>query len=425
MTGIGYLIKVHAVSYEINGHKITFDDPGYIGEAFDEAVKKYETKFTVSKGSKISGNDKKSFRETVRQWFNEGPKDYYSELFILTLKKISEMLKDGSIDLKKSLSAFKVSKNGIRLGDVPNGKKAFISPAILKNMEYYSQGTSFMKPTYGNNAMIDFDAFWFSILSLGFLIAYGGFRGDYYYILKPDVEAIFANNLLGLVFDILRILTDLSIKNRYILEAEELFEFSMAFDIIRDVNINLDNFMNNEVYPIRVYKVSFMGNVYLAKSVYDLSFSELIRFTNNYLKSLRSIPGWNKIFYLPPPKDDKNSKNKSKKSESKQEDSKIDMDLLYANGLTPLEQLLHIANRAIGSKKNPDNEMISFIMVKDIYRSVMSHNISVLEQSLYRILRKYVQYDASESKNIDKSLKATLYRFANIEHTKILLKSIL
>ncbi len=419
MTALGYFIINEAFDYEPSQHTIICDDTDELITAFNSALDDYSQKFDKSTGMRIAGNDKKSFIQAYKLWFNTDLPEHYIKFFIDIISKTTEAIKANKIDLTKSSNSFTTSKNGIRIGYVPKDLKAFISPAIIKNMEYYSQGTSFLKPTYGNNAMVDFDLFWFAILSVGMLIEYAGFRGDFYYMLRPDIEGVFSSeSLLQSIYDTLDILTELNIENKYSLDAEELFEFYIAFDVAKGYKNDIDKLTNNEIYPIRIFKTGKMGNVFMAKSVYDVNFNRLIDFTSKYVAKIKSLND-TRLYYYP------GQKTKQKKSEKNAEEDITEIkDSTLKEGRTPIEQLLDIAQASITSSNSGDNELTSLIMIKDIYRSIMSHNVIVLEQSLYRIIRKYAQYSDSNSKSIKPWLIASLWRFSNIGNIKAILESI-
>ncbi|RLE65825.1 MAG: hypothetical protein DRJ34_05710, partial [Thermoprotei archaeon] len=61
---------------------------------------------------------------------------------------------------------------------------------------------------------------------------------------------------------------------------------------------------------------------------------------------------------------------------------------LYQESMDPLKALFVLAEREARTNISDDNEMIAFIAAKDIYRAVNSRNYKLLENTLFRLLRK-------------------------------------
>lgn len=340
-----------------------------------------------SPGGRVVGNDLKSYRTTFLNCFHsELPEGItYPLLFIEVMKKTAILLRSGKLDPVKSLNTRSTSTFGV-------GAYFFITPSIIKQMEFYERGTSFLKPTMGKTTMMKFDPLWFSILGLGFMEAYAGFiEGAYYLITYPYLMDLLKNP--NRVLNTLGAVTSINLRRRRGLESEEVYELSLSLEIANQ----LEGIEAIETYtwPLRLYKEKLVGRALTAEKSIMLDLHDLIVF------SLRYINSWRKM------------------------ENKPIVDIKDKR-MTPLEALLFLADMELRRPISGDNEMLTFLFSKEIYKAISAGNKELMYEALYRLLRKAAAILSAdkEGKRCDKMLLMILNKFSATKHLEILIRAI-
>ena len=363
-----------------------------LAEIFKNYVYSFKEKLKNAGSSKLSRNDKESYKKTYQNWFNTTPPEEYTSLMLDIIEKTINLLEGNKIDAKKSLGTIKVGKNSVDFGIPYNGSYAIL-PAIIKQVEYYEFLSEFLTPTTGKKSMINLDPIWFSILAIGFLTCFAGYYGGKYYLmLKNDIERYYLAIKYGMeeekyelleILEDLEILTDINIQKRFSLEVEEIYELLLSMELAKKK-------ASGKVFPITLYVIE-RGNVYLAKNVLELDLRNSLNFMKKYIDRIKNY------------------------SMFESSDAKI-----------PLEELLYLALKELKNPINEDNENLAYIMVKDLYRVINSGKVEILENTLYLLLRKGHSILSSKSRSKSKlNLEKTFKSFAKEGNIISILEGIL
>ncbi|MBD3193050.1 MAG: type I-A CRISPR-associated protein Cas8a2/Csx9 [Candidatus Heimdallarchaeota archaeon] len=398
--------RVDIFDYHPNTRTVEIKEENY-GDFVDylkSANDHFEDKIGPLKGRKIFGNDKRSYKKPLKDWFsiNRLP-DTYIDLFLLVIDETAELIKNKKLNPITALRTMSKSAKGTFLGDFTGDKKDFITPSIIKQLEYYEKGTEFLRPSWGDKEMIRLDPLWFSLLALGILTAYAGYEGGkYYFFTKPDLEFTFKDDYA--ITDTIRLfdlLTTTNLRSRHTLEINEVYEMNLALNIAKQLLADKGILSEKWLFPIRLYGEEIMGRNYVATSVYDLDLGALIRFFTHYLEEIKmSAPTGSEIVV----------KFKVSKTEEKR--------------FSPLEAILYIAEKNL-TWRSIDNEQICLLMVKDLYKAINSNNLVFFENTIYRLLRKNAQYVSSNSsKAVNYMLKSSLSGFSRNENIDAIIKGI-
>lgn len=348
---------------------------------------RFSNKVNGMMGSKLGRNDSDSYKKSFRSFFRAGIPNTYIELFLEVINNVSRLIQNNSsLDLEKSLCSIIIKKREIIFGKEKDA--IFIIPAIIKQAEFYEYGSTFNKPTTGIKMNIKIDPIWFSILSVGFLSIYAGyFGGDYYITYFNGIETYFANaRKLRKIIETIDLLSATNIKLRTPYEIAELFEFSLASELINMISNRDDPDIELE-FPIVLAKIGLIGNTYTVKDYTEINLDALIGFIKAYYDRYRS----------------------------KTHD--MDKEIRVGNNYfkTPLNALLFLATEEL-RRNMGDNELSAYLMVKDLYRAVNSGNKKLIENALLRILRNntLLQRKKTRRKTYEKILECFSERI-NIE----------
>ncbi len=354
----------------------------------ESVLKHISSKIEASPGSKVGGNDRKSFKEAYLTVFNAELPDgiTYPALFRDAARRVATLIRDGKLDPVKSLG--KIQRN--RLGYAGT----FIQPSIIKQMEFYEKSTDFLRPTTGPKSMIELDPFWFALLSMGFLWGYSGYYGGAYYLITyPRIEAELDDHttILGTIDAV----SNANIKKRRRLDKEEVYELGLSLEIA--ASAETERAVHGLRWPLRLYKEAVVGQAYTAERCMDLNLHDLIDFSVRYIKSWRSM------------------------------DRKLTVRL-GDEEVSPMEALVALAERELSSRRgvNGDNEMVAYLLVKDLHRAISAAGIRFVEEALYRAARKsrgISRSDGSPNSKVDKQLSYVLYAFFNEGHLRALLEA--
>lgn len=375
VTGLAYLFSPMVTIAEFKG--IYDDGIHYLPESdnFDEdfasflegGLNEVKNKVENSPGSRVAGNDKNSFSKTFTKWygFPLREEDTYPRMFASIIERTAELLKSGKLSAKDSLANVSVSKKGEFIFGLPYKDELAITPSIIKQMEFYEQSTTFLKPTKGPKSMAKLDPVWFSLLSLGFLICYAGFYGGSYYLLtKPDLEVYIGDRKQVQLFlgTILRV-SATNIRHGINLISEECYELDLSLQLAKELEREILNLR----WPLMLYKENIVGKAYTAEKVTMLDLSDLTKFAARYIEEVKS-----RI-------------------------SKRPIEVKWGDEhISPLEALVKAAQIELSKQQEGDNELLLYIMVKDLYRSISTGREELMLDTLQRILRKAAQLKVSK-----------------------------
>ncbi len=345
-------------------------------EQVDEKVKDFP-------GTKVAGNDKNSYNKAYLTNFGINLPEgiTYPALFRDVSNRTADLIKGGKLNPVNSIRSIDGNFLGVK------GPENFIMPSIIKQMEFYEKSTVFMKPTTGPKSMIEMDPFWFTLLSLGFLWGYSGYYGGAYYITTyPGIEARLEEH--SQILDTINMVSYTNLRSKRRLDKEEVYELGLSLDIA--LKAESSEAVSGYRWPVRLYKEAVVGQAYTAEKSLDLNLGDMINFMIRYASN------WRKL---------------SKKPTVK----------LNNREVSPLEALIALAERELSSNKGVrgDNEMVAYLLVKDIHRAISSGKPSLMEETLYRAARK--SRGARESGEVDGTLSYTLYTFFSRRHLEVLL----
>lgn len=322
--------------------------------------------------SKMSRNDRNAFNKVLKVWFNKTAPETYGELFELVVEETVKLLRDGALAPEKSLTTVRVDKNGTYLGIEYDGETSklpgkkpradhyAILPAILKQPEYYEYQSGFLTPTTGQKAQVRLDPLWFSFVALGFFTGFSGFIGGRYYIItKPGIEGLWPYSVEDvLVYGILPI-TEAGARGRVSLSTEELYEIKLAMKLAEE-----NRHVPDDTYPLMLHLISLEGQVYTELKTLQLDLSGLSRYLNAYVKRIRAA-----------------------------EIGGVQLTVEVKEGgikvrKYPLWALVDIAERELSKGVSGDGEMLAYILVKDLYRTINSGKKELIEDSIFRLFRQ-------------------------------------
>ncbi|CAB49934.1 type I-A CRISPR-associated protein Cas8a2/Csx9 [Pyrococcus abyssi] len=310
-------------------------------------------KRAMMNSSRIGKNDRNSYDRVFSKWFGVKAPDTYMELFELVINETIKLLRSGKIDPAKSLQSITRNKNGTYLGQAYNGEYA-ITPAVIKQPEYYEFQSEFLKPTAGQKAQIYLDPLWFSLLSMGFLTAFAGYiRKRYYLMTKPGIEVYFPD-VEEILIDGIIALTDAGISSRARLDAEELYELRIVMKLAEE-----GRKVPEMTYPIALH-ISLEGQVYTELKTLQLDLKELSNYLATYVKKIENYRVMG-----------------------------VDLKVKLKEGEKyPLWALVDIAEKELNKGVSGDRELLAYIFVKDLYRAVNSGRKELIEDSIFRLFRQ-------------------------------------
>ena len=378
-------------------------EPEELADALEGALRSLENKVKAHT-SKMGRNDRQSFDKVLRVWFNRSAPETYSELFELVIKETVELIREGRLDPRESLTAIRVEKNGTYLGvdydgetSKPPGKKAkadhyAILPAIIKQPEYYERQSGFLTPTTGGKAQIRLDPLWFSLVALGFFTGFAGFIGGKYYLMtKPGIEGLWPYEVEDVITRGLLPLTEAGGRGRVSLSTEELYEMKLAMKLAEENRKPPDG-----VYPVTLHLISLEGQVYTELKTLQLDLSGLSRYLEAYVKRINAL----------------NTGGVRMTVELKEGKATVQKYPLWA--------LVDIAEKELGRGVSGDGEMLAYIFVKDLYRAVNSGRKELIEDSVFRLFRQgraLLEGSGRASGELRKVLKAVMWQ----DHLGVLL----
>lgn len=341
--------------------------------ALENAMETLSNRAIVN-SSKMGRNDRASYEKVLRVWFGRSAPNTYTELFGMIVEETVKLIKAGKLDVEKALTFFSVDKKGINLGVPFNGTYA-IMPAVVKQPEFYEFQTEFLKPTAGTKAMVNLDPVWLSLIAVGFLTAFAGYIGGRYYLMtKPGMETLFPD--VGNVLDGVLLLTDANMKSGARIDSEELYELRLTMKLAEE-----GKSISEETYPLTLHLISLEGNVYTELKTVQLDLRELQGYLSEYVKKVEnlSIRGINIMVET------------------------------NDGSFYPLWVLVDIAETELRKGVSGDNQMLTYIFVKDLYRAINSGNRELLQDSIFRLFRQgraLIEGSAKASGLLVKTLRA-------------------
>jgi len=188
--------------------------------------------------------------------------------------------------------------------------------------------------------------------------------------------------------------SETSIKSRRRLDREEIYELGLALELAEKLQSEISQ--RRYRWPLRLYKERVVGQAYTAERSLDINLHDLVEFGIKYVETWRSTD--------PKPKVELGMGAEKKE-------------------LNPLKGLVIVAEKELSSSKGikGDNEMAALLLVKDLHRSISSGRTKLVEESLYRTIRK--ARGLQDSKDVDKSLKNVLRAFCSRNHLDIVLEA--
>ncbi|RLF73296.1 MAG: type I-A CRISPR-associated protein Cas8a2/Csx9 [Thermoplasmata archaeon] len=361
-----------------------------VGDILSNALTRLSDKIEGGFSSKLSRNDRESIERTFTSWYGTLNATRYLELFEEAIKEAVKLLQRDKIDPQSALFEIKEEKNKLILGREYNDYYAIL-PAILKQPEYYECHTEYLKPTAGRKASIKLDPLWMSIMGLGFLTSFAGYRGgSYYLITKPGVEALYDNpRKMEDLLDDLEAFTTAVQESHATMESEEIYELKLSIWLAKEGRM-----IKEEHYPFQLHLISLMGQVYTATKTVEIDLRELQDYMMNYVRRVSGL---------------------------KEKGYNITIDTKTQTGIYPLEALIDLAGRELDPRNrlSGDNEMLTYIMVKDIYRAICSGNRKLMEETLFRTFRHARGLIAGDTK-VDGWYKAVMAKFIWDKHLEAL-----
>ncbi len=361
-----------------------------VATVFERVVNQFENTFKDTFTSKIVLNDRSAYfvkSKRLVKWYGEKnlPQDY-KELMIYVLKGTAELLRKNNVDFLKSIQSISVGKEVI-LGREYKDSLAIV-PAVVKQAEFYEYQHEFLKPTAGNKPEILLDPIWFALMALGFLRCFAGYYGGkYYFVTKEGAEAALDNPArLRNIIEAIEVITSVHIDFKPTPYCEELYELRLSYGIASGMKI-----IQREVYPLKVYEISLVGNAYTCTKTMLLDLAESLDYITSYINNLQSM------LQIP--------------TEVKIKDLQFD---------NPLHALLELAERELRKPVEGDNSMIILTFVKDLYRAIQTRNTQLLEETLLRLLR-ISHLILSAKKGVNILLRETLKDFMTEPHIRAMI----
>ncbi len=336
-------------------------------------------KVLESPGTKVGGNDKRSLSGAFESCYGVSLPDgvTYPQLFREAMLRAADMIDSGKLDPLKSLQSANL-RGEVLLGHIGGGA-SLIVPAVVKQMEFYERSTRFMAPTKGPTSLIKMDELWFALLGLGFLECYAGYYGgSYYFVTHPLLDTLVPTGEYRTALETIRAVTMVNVKTKRNLRSQEVYELALSLDLAR--YLESAEATGDLTWPVRIYKQTRMGKVQAAEVVVDVDLSSLLRFSTEYIRAMRE-----------------------------REDIWVEM----RGGLqTPLEALAAMAEAELSRPIQGDNEMLAYLIAKDLYRAISAGRPELILDVLSRALRDVRKMDRSGA-NIYRPLMIALKAFAS------------
>ncbi len=341
--------------------------------------------------SKLGRNDSNSYKKTLSSWLDDQAISLpatYCELMGFIINKTKDLLKNDHFNANESLTTLEVKSKGVFLGIAVSEEYAIL-PAILKQPEFYEKQTTYMKVTTGRKAVIRLDPLWFSIFAMGFLTAYAGYMGgSYYLITKSGMEDYLLSELNDVVRNGLIGLTTANIDSESRIDNEELYELKMASWLADKKILNEKTMMC--LYPVRLHVIGIAGNVYTEKKTIDIDLREVQGYFQQYSDKIKAL-------------------------------GIAGIKTKAATYSTPLQALIDLAEKQLRSNIAGDNEMLTFIFVKELHRAISSGNQKLLEEAIFRLFRQVNGLMQSETQNVNRYFLMVMRSIMNSTHLQAML----
>jgi CRISPR-associated protein Cas8a2/Csx9 subtype I-A len=356
-----------------------------VAELMERMSNQFDDYFSEISSSKIVLNDRSAyFIKTKRlvKWYGEGraPEDYI-RLMIYVLKGTANLLRKKKVDFMDSLKTVSIGREVI-LGKKFNDSLAIV-PAVIKQAEFYEFQHEFLKPTAGEKPEILLDPVWFALIGIGFLRCFAGYYGGrYYFITKEGIEAILdIPERAHIIREAIKYLTETHIKMKPIPYCEELYELRLSYGVATSQTT-----IPSEVYPLKMYEISLVGNAYTCTRTMLIDLTESINYLRAYIDFLNSMP-----------------------------QTKIQIEIKNQKYDNPMHALLELAEREIQKPVQGDNSMLLLIFVKDLYRAIHAGRPGLIEETLLRLLR--ISHSILTTKErVNLLLKNTVKVFMHEQH---------
>jgi CRISPR-associated protein Cas8a2/Csx9 subtype I-A len=362
-----------------------------VANVMENASNAFENEFSQISSSKILLNDINAyFKKTKRlvKWYGKKkfPEDYIG-LMIYALRGTSKLLKKKKVNFVDSIQSINIGKKVI-LGNEYNNSLA-ITPGVIKQAEFYEFQHEFLKPTAGKKPEILLDPIWFALMAIGFLRCFAGYYdGKYYFITKEGIETILKDpSQVHTIFSAIESLVASHIKIKPTPCCEELYELKLSYGIASGEKI-----IPKEVYPLKMYEISFIGNAYTCTRTMLIDLAETVDYLSGYINYLRSM--FETTFMI-----------------------KIGEDLQYDN---PIHALLDLAEREIYKPVKGDNSMILLTFVKDLYRAIHTGRANLIEEILLKLLRIFHSILIA-NREVNLVLRKTIEAFMHEQHIKAII----
>lgn len=362
--------------------------------AFYGILESFRQQLNGVSSSRIVLNDRSAyFAKTKRltKWYGPSePPDNYIGLMFYAIEESAKLLENNKVNFINSLQNIVVDEK-IVLGNEFRGSLAII-PAIIKQAEFYEYQNEFVKPTAGRKPEILADPVWFAIMAIGFLKSLMGYYGkNYYLVTKEGVEMLFDNpQYARALSQAISLIAQTHIKLKPNPYCEELYNLRLSYSIASENQV-----IESEVFPLKVYELSLVGNAYTCTRTMLIDLSDSISFMKEYISGLRNyglIGG------------------------------SIEVKLMNKTYENPIKALLELAENEIQHSIRGDNSMLILTFIKDLYRAIHVRKRSLVEDTLLRLSRiaNSLIY-AKSDKNINPLLKKTMQYFLNEKHLEIIL----
>lgn len=361
-----------------------------VATVFEKIADQFEETFRDTFTSKIVLNDRSAYFVKSRRlvkWYGEKniPQDY-KELMIYALRGTAELLRKNRVDFLKSIQSISVGKEVI-LGKEYKDSLAIV-PAVVKQAEFYEYQHEFLKPTAGNKPEILLDPIWFALMALGFLKCFAGYYGGkYYFITKEGAEAALDSpSQVKDIVEAIETTTSTHIDLKPTPYCEELYELRLSYGLASRMKV-----ISREVYPLKAYEISLVGNAYTCTKTMLLNLTESLDYFTAYINNLQSMSEISTEVRI--------------------------KDLHFDN---PLHALLELGERELRKPVEGDNSMIILTFVKDLYRAIKTKNTQLLEETLLRLLR--ISHSISSAKKgVNALLRETLKHFMIEPHIRAMI----
>ncbi len=375
-------------------HNVPLDDPSVnqrVAESLERLAGEFKKKREHLASSKVAGHFKSHYfagdKGVLLRWYGGGEQPaQYAELMVYVMEGTARLLKQGQVSFAKSIREVR----GLSYG-VPFKGLMAIPPAILKQPEFYEKQTVFLKPTGGPDAEIEVDPVWFAVLSLGFMLGFGGYYDGAYHILtKPglplSLEGLSALPVSTLknAIEGLRDLAFICRERRPSLVSEEIFALQLAMAVAER-----ERALPREVFPLHLYEVEYVANTYTLTRALLVDLEPLVLYLDRYYRALR----------------------------------KRATALNREDAFNPLKSVVELAARELRERQQGAGEQTAYLFVKDFYRAVMAGNARLLEESLLRFLRGLDV--ALRAEQAPRELRGDLREFTRERNVEAMLEAVL